>query len=268
MDKQIDYAILRAYNNKTYNPSNPPDVANLISKIDPVVKKIIVVVNGTQDAANTPEFLRSTFPIQSKEGKIETIVLKDYGWSKALNAGLRASMPKGDYETRLMISNEINPTVEQLIDMHEKTLKGTGIASASYGLFNTGSYALFEGREEPTCLVPRNTFTLWRSASMHGFAFNEKLDSQMGMEDVYMGLQIYDRTKLLPVLGPVDVEWKVRQGVNSEEKHGKERETIRKYLPQFRDDTLNAYFNALSVMALSKGKGNGMPLFRAIKSYE
>ncbi|MBI4116597.1 hypothetical protein HY449_02530 [Candidatus Pacearchaeota archaeon] len=268
MEKQIDYAILRAYNNKAYDPKNPPDVANLISKIDPVVKKIIVVVNGPQDGANTPEFLRSTFPTQSKEGKIETIVLENYGWSKALNEGLRASMPKSDYETRLMISNEVNPTQEQLMEMHEKVLKGNAISSVVYGLFNTGSYALFEGRDEPTCLVPRNTCTLWRSDVMKGFAFNEKLDSQMGMEDVYMGLQIYAKTKLLPVLGPTNVKWAVRQGVNSQEKHNKERETIRNYLPQFRDDTLNAYFNALSVIALSKGKGNGMPLFRAIKSYE
>lgn len=103
---------------------------------------------------------------------------------------------------------------------------------------------------------------------MQGFVFNEELDSQQGMEDVYLGLQIYDKTKLLPVLGPVDVEWKVRQGVNSQEKHNKERQTIKDYLKQFRPDTLDAYFNALSVMALSRGKGNGMPLFRAIMTYE
>ncbi|MBI2043114.1 hypothetical protein HYT25_01860 [Candidatus Pacearchaeota archaeon] len=177
-------------------------------------------------------------------------------------------MPKNDYETRLMISNEVNPTPEQLSEMQQQILKGSAITSEVIGLFNTGSYALFEGREEPTYLVPRNTCTLWRSAAMQGFAFNEKLDLQQGMEDIYMGLEIYKRHKLLPSLGPVNVELSIRPEVDQRVKTQKERETVKRYLPEFNIETINAYFNALSVLALSKGKGNGMPLFRAITSYE
>ncbi|MEK6898285.1 MAG: glycosyltransferase family A protein [Nanoarchaeota archaeon] len=261
--KQIDYAILRAWNN--------PSIVDLIATLDPVVNKMIVVVNGSKDQngnlldkINTLELLRHS----KFAGKIETRVLENYGWSKALNEGLRMSTPKGDYETRLIISNEVNPTQEQLMEMQKQVLVGNGIASGVYGLFSTGSYSLFDGREEPTYLVPRNTCTLWRSDAMRGFTFNEKLDSQAGMEDVYMGLQIYDKTKLLPSLGPTDVKLSIRQGVNLEEKTFKERETIKRYLPQFKIENVNAYFNALSVLALSKGKGNGMPLLRAMISYE
>lgn len=247
--RKIDYAILRAWNN--------PSIEGLIAKLDPVVNKIIVVVNGPQDKINTPEILANS----EFSKKIETIVLENYGWSKALNAGLRASMPKEDYETRLIISNEVNPTTEQLEEMQRQVLRGIGKnISGAYGVFTLGSYGLFKDRHEQTYQVPRNTFTLWVSKIIDGFEFNEKLDLKQGMEDVYMGLQIYEKKSYLPSLGPTDVDLNIREGVNIEEKTRKEYETVKEYSADFKPETIKAYFGALNVLNISKGRG-GIPLF-------
>lgn len=254
MERKIDYAILRSFSDK-YDLSETPALISLVNKMSPYVRKTIVIVNGKKDAGNTPELLKYQCSNLVHNGQLESVVLQDYDWSVALNEGLRKSPPRRPNTTRLMISTEVSPTPEQLIEMQEQTLRGNG--------FTTGSYAIFAGRNEDTYSLPRNTFTIWNADAMHGFKFNEQLDAKhgkQGMEDVYMGLALCAKKRLLPSLGPVDAEVSIRAGVNMEEKTRKERETIREYLEQFDSATIKTYFGAINATLISKGRG-GIPAF-------
>ena len=178
------FAIIRTYNNSL--------VFKLIDKLikTKLFSKVVVVVNISADKIGTVDKLHATYG----DKYINIVPLTEWGWSKAINAGLRKIAELGNYEDSvLMISNKVGITVEDIVQLQAAARN----QNASCG------FALFDGRKEASYLVPRNTCALWKLALFYriGF-FDESLDSQGGMEDYEMVLRAYQKEHRLPFLGP------------------------------------------------------------------
>ncbi len=177
------FAILRSYNTRR--------VLNLIGRLATtgVINHFTVVINAKKDHIDTPKLLddfECSIPIVA-------LPLENYGWSKALNAGIRSLPPiKTEQELVMVVSNEV-----QVVDREVVMLKGAAAsARASCG------YALFEDRTEPTYRLPRNTYIVWKRRVLQELnLFDESLDQDLGMEDYEMVLRAFRYKQLLPFIG-------------------------------------------------------------------
>lgn len=182
------HAILRTYNN--------PKTIDLIHRLgnSAVFQGIVVVINGRQDKINTQELIME----RAFKTPIQIISLQDYGWSRAINAGLHALPPiTENKELVLLVSNEVEIEPREIEQLKEAALS----EHASCG------YALFKNRTEPSYRLPRNTCAVWRRSLFDEIGyFDEELDSRGGMEDYEMVLRAYSQKELLPRIGAKDVK--------------------------------------------------------------
>lgn len=194
------HAILRSYNN--------PEVLKLIDRLalSNSIDNLIVVINSKEDRINTRKIIIShNCPIP-----IIIIPVENYGWSKAINAGI-VSLPPKTYENELImvVSNEALLSQKDISLLKEVAL----LDGSSCG------YALFKDRKETTYCLPRNTCIIWKRSIFHDVGyFNEELDKKGGMEDYDMVLRAYMEKGLLPFIGPKSVNLNNRQAVNYKEK--------------------------------------------------
>src|SRR5687767_2959642 len=154
------------------------------------VDSFTVACDAGRDSVNTPELLKSL----DLPEPVRALPLEDYGWSRALNAGLRSLPPqRGEDEWVLVVSNEVGVRPDEL---------GLLLGAASTPGASCG-YALFEGRREPTYRLPRNTYIAWRRGVFRDCGpFDESLDGDTGMEDYELVLRAYASARLLPFAGP------------------------------------------------------------------
>ena len=117
------------------------------------------------------------------------VLLNDYGWARALNAGVRAiSAEPGAFV--LAISHEVHVHrhhIDALVDA-----SGSGVSCA---------YASFQARRSASYRMPRNTFCMWpcRTLLEEGL-FDERLDERGGMEDYDLALRLFAHRGLVPRL--------------------------------------------------------------------
>lgn len=198
------YAILRSYNTSK--------VLALVTQLSStgMVDHITVVINSRKDRINTVTLLKSfDWP-----KPVLAVPIGEYGWSQALNAGLRSLPPPVDNrELVMMVSNEVEIMHEEV----ESLIRAARLENASCG------YALFRGRMEPTYQLPRNTFIIWKRRLFGEIGlFDQSLDNDIGMEDYDMVLRAFESKQLLPFLGCKNVSLKLRPGNNLAEKLGLE----------------------------------------------
>jgi hypothetical protein len=178
------HAILRSF--------GTPRVLSLMEALGATgaVDSYTVASDAKRDSVNTPGLIKTL----ALPAPVRALPLEDYGWSKALNAGIRALPPRrDDDELALIVSTEVHVRPEEL----RLLLKAASTPGASCG------YALFAGRAEPTYRLPRNTYIAWRrSVFRETGLFDESLDGDTGMEDYEMVLRSYASTRLLPFAGP------------------------------------------------------------------
>ena len=201
MERPKVSALLRAYNN--------PLVVDLIRNIadEGIVDDFVVVINADKDTIGTKDLLSQS----AYASQVNALPINNYGWSRALNAGL-AAMPEmtNGNELVLCISNEVEITRDQFLRTTEAVL---GHADALIG------YVLFEDRHEPSYCLPRNTCGLWKRARLAELGdFIEELDQKQGMEDVEMVLRGYLHKNWLPYLGATNVKIAVRQDIETKSK--------------------------------------------------
>src|SRR3989344_1269889 len=181
MERPKVSALLRAYNN--------PLVVDLIRSIadEGIVDDFVVVINADKDTIGTKDLLSQA----AYASRVKALPINNYGWSRALNAGL-AAMPEiaiGN-ELVLCISNEVIITRNQF-EENKKVLFGHEGALMSY--------VLFKDRHEQSYCLPRNTCGLWKRTGLAELGdFCEDLDKKQGMEDVEMVLRGYRHKKWLP----------------------------------------------------------------------
>jgi hypothetical protein len=194
------HAILRSY--------NTDKVLTLIDHLKAIdlITCFTVVINSKKDRLDTARLLETRYP----STRIITVPLENYGWSKAINAGIRSLPPiRNDQEMVMVVSNEVQILPGE-VDLLRRS---ASLPQASCG------YALFEGRDEPTYRLPRNTFIIWkRSVFEEVGLFDENLDDDTGMEDYDMVLRAYHLSQLLPFIGPKSVRIGPRLENNMAEK--------------------------------------------------
>jgi hypothetical protein len=194
------YAILRSYELLNALP--------LINQLNAthMINYITVVINSEEDHIDATRLLKP-FDFSTP---IFTVFLERFGWSKALNAGIR-SLPTSanEQEFVLMVSNEVKIIPQEL----NLLIKAASLDNSSCG------YALFKDRTEPTYRLPRNTFCIWKRKIFEeiGF-FDESLDGDTGMEDYDMVLRAFKSSKLLPFIGPKNVRIELPPDLNLAEK--------------------------------------------------
>jgi len=178
---------------RTYNNARVVDTIRQL-KTTGRVTHFTVVINARQDSLDTPGLLTGL----GFHREISCILLEDFGWAKALNAGLKSLPPVSNEDELVMIvSNEVEITKSE-IDL--------AIEAALQDCSSCG-YALFEGRREPSYSVPRNTFTIRRRRIFDRIGvFRESFDQQTGtgtgMEDYEFVLRAFSVERLLPFVGP------------------------------------------------------------------
>ena len=196
------YAILRSFNTRK--------VLDLIARLNEIefISRFVVVINAKEDKINTPKLLAEFKPLKPTI----LVPIENYGWSKALNAGLCALPPATERnELVLMVSNEVHVTPQNILRLKQAASQPT----ASCG------YSLFADRTSPTYYLPRNTYIVWKRAVFEAVGlFDERLDEGIGMEDYQMALRAFQHLQLLPFLGPQEVRIDARPGI--EEKVGRE----------------------------------------------
>lgn len=198
------FTILRSYNSRK--------ILDLIGQLTAtgMTNHFTVVIDAKKDAIDTPRLLddfESAIPIVA-------LSLETYGWSKALNAGIRSLPPmKTEQELVMIVSNEV-----QIIPQEISMLKDAATrANASCG------YALFDGRTEPTYRLPRNTYIVWKRRVVEDLnLFDETLDQDLGMEDYEMVLRAFRLRQLLPYAGPKSSKLDLSSYANLEEKRARE----------------------------------------------
>lgn len=186
------HAILRTYNN--------PRIVDIIRRLKATrrVTGFTVVINARQDSLDTPELLREL----EFHREINCVLLEDFGWAKALNAGLKSLPPISSAdELVLTVSNEVEVTSPE-IDL--------AISAALQDSSSCG-YALFDGRREPSYSVPRNTFTIRRRnifdrIGLFQESFDQRAGTGTGMEDYELVLRAFSVERLLPFVGPKAVK--------------------------------------------------------------
>lgn len=168
-------AILRAYNDKR--------IFKLIENINPYVHHFNIVININKDK-NLESALRSN-PLSEK---ITPLPIRNYGWSKALNAGIK-EVPK-ESDLVLCISNG----VEFLESDNFNSLSREASKPE-----NSCSFPTYKDRNEFAWKIPRNTCTFWNKKVFEEIGyFNESLDSGEGMEDYELALRAYIEKGLTP----------------------------------------------------------------------
>lgn len=199
----------------------------------------IVVVDAKRDSINTPKLLQEIscpFPIQA-------ILLDEYGLSKALNAAIR-SLPGADErvpEFVMPISNEVVIEPEHI----RLLLEPASRAQASCG------YALFQERHETSYSVPRNTCAVWKLSLLLSMGlFDERLDSQGGMEDYEMILRIFDCLQLLPFAAKKRIGLLTRDPVSFSQKVAMEEQSIRTIEAGYSEEVVNSMRAHLKDQAL------------------
>jgi hypothetical protein len=190
---------------RTFNSTKVLELIRLLSTAG-LTTHFTVVINSKEDRIGTKRLLRdvdSAIPIS-------LVTLDEYGWSRALNAGLRSLPPVSrDDELVMMVSNDVKAMPQEIKLLKEAAL----VEDASCG------YALFEGRTEATYELPRNTFVVWRRRLFEEIGlFDESLDRDTGMEDYDMVLRAFKHCKRLPFLGPKNVRLEQRTDVNLADK--------------------------------------------------
>jgi len=177
--QKID-VILRTFNN--------PDILNILQQLQNIknIDKTIVIINKLKDKIDSKNLILSKYP------KVKIVELVNYGWSKALNAGIKISLNNKSSKYILIVSNEVKikqSYIDELIKMHQ--------------LYSniSASYMQFKDRDEFNYKIPRNTAILWKKEifTKVGF-FNENLDTKGGMEDFELILRAYKRLNLIPYL--------------------------------------------------------------------
>lgn len=196
------HTVLRSYNST--------EVLNLIRRLSSTgfVTSFSVVINSREDRIGTGRLLKAIdSPIP-----IVLVPLEEYGWSRALNAGIRALPPIRHYdELVMMVSNGVRIIPGEVSLMKQAALK----QDASCG------YALFEGRDELTYRMPRNTFIVWRRKLFEEAGlFDERLDTDTGMEDYDMVLRACQHTNRLPYIGPKNARIQLRSDIDLTAKLG------------------------------------------------
>ncbi|MFN0278012.1 MAG: hypothetical protein ACKVRN_05345 [Pyrinomonadaceae bacterium] len=156
--------------------------------------------------------------INLKNCSIETIVLREFGWSKSLNVGIKA-LSSGRSEDNFVLIVSTTVCVETY-DV-QSMMNSAQMQNASC------SFALFEGREEPSYLLPRNTYIVWKKSVLERLGtFDETLDESTGMEDYEMVLRAYKELQKVPYLGSRSVKVKIPDSVTFERKLDRERKGI------------------------------------------
>jgi hypothetical protein len=178
---------------------------------------------------------------------IETVYLPVFGWSLALNAGLRSiSARRSKDDHILLLSTTVRPTIEELRTL----MSAAEQPGASCG------YALFEERREISYVLPRNTLIVWKRSVLQQLGpFDESLDDYAGMEDYEMVLRAFSRLGLLPNLGPTNVKIITPRQPVFESKLRRESEGIDIVNGKYeRDDIAKVVAHLTSEMQRSKGK--------------
>ncbi|MEK6905085.1 MAG: hypothetical protein AABX24_01665 [Nanoarchaeota archaeon] len=235
MERPKVSALLRAYNN--------PLVVDLIRNIadENIVDDFVVVINADKDTIGTKDLLSQSV----YASRVKALPINNYGWSRALNAGL-AAMPEmvNGNELVLCISNEVSLARREFED-NQRVLFSHDEALMSY--------VLFKGRDEPSYCLPRNTCGLWKRARLLELGdFLEELDQKQGMEDVEMVLRGYQQGKWLPYLGATDLSITVKQDVETKTK--KEWETIMGINQLYTPETLKAVYSHIQAENKAKGR--------------
>jgi len=191
------HVLLRSYN--SYK------VFELIKKLSKtgIFSSITVIINEKEDNIDTKNILKNL----SNKIPLYSISLYDYGWSKALNAGIKYLINnhilKDQAENTFImpISNEVKIDKERILLLLETASKDN-VSCA---------YTLFYDRLETTYLLPRNTCLLWKLNVFHEIGyFNENNDLNMGMEDYEMALRCFQKQNLLPAVIPIKCTLKIR----------------------------------------------------------
>ena len=205
------HAVLRSFNSTRVIDL----IHRLLSSRTPFTS-ITVVIDAKRDSINTPKALREI----ACPFRIQVILLDEYGWSKALNAAIK-SLPAanvGTPEFVMPLSNEVMIEPDHI----ELLLRSASAESASCG------YALFQGRHEISYSVPRNTCTIWKRILFSSIGlFDERLDSQGGMEDYELVLRAFDRLRLLPYVAEKRIGLVVRDPTGFPQKVAMEENAAR-----------------------------------------
>lgn len=232
------YALLRSFNS-----TRVIDLIHRLLLSPTPFTSIIVVVDEKRDQINTPKLLREIscpFPIQ-------VVLLEQYGWSKALNAGIK-SLPVADVkvpEFVMPVSDEVMIEPEHI----RLLLEAASQRNAFCG------YALFQERYETSYSVPRNTCVVWKRSPLLSMGlFDERLDSQGGMEDYEMILRAFDRLQLLPFAAKKRVGLVVRDPVSFPQKVAMEEHAIRAIEAHYSEEVVNTIRAHLRNQALKVNK--------------
>lgn len=228
------YVVLRSFNS-----TRVIDLIRRLSLSPIPLTSIVVVINAKRDLINTPKLLQEItcpFPIQ-------VILLEQYGWAKALNAAIK-SLPATDTrvpEFVMSVSNEVEIEPEHI----RLLLAAASQMSASCG------YALFQGRYETSYCVPRNTCVVWKRSLLLGIGlFDERLDSQGGMEDYEMILRAFDHLQLLPFVVKKRARLFVRDTAGFPQKLAMEEQAIRAIEARYPQKAVNTVRAHLKSQAL------------------
>ena len=220
--KPLVHVILRSFNS--------PRVVELLqqlslSNIRP--ESVTIVVDAKRDFIDTPKLIHEkTYPFP-----ILVQSLDDYGWAKALNTAIVSLSALGSTanEFIMAISNEVRiepDGIEMLLHVASKD-------GASCG------YALFEGRDEPSYTVPRNTCAIWNMLLFSTVGeFDERLDSAGGMEDYEMVMRAFDRLHLLPFAAERRMELLIRDPVTFAQKLSAEERAMKTIDMRYSDGVL------------------------------
>jgi len=179
-----------------------------------MVNDITVVINSEEDHMQATCLLKP-FDFSTP---IFTVFLERFGWSKALNAGIRSLTTSVDkQELIMMVSNEVKIVPREL----KLLIRASSLDNSSCG------YALFKGRTEPTYRLPRNTFCIWKRRIFEEIGlFDERLDEDTGMEDYDMIIRAYNHSQLLPFIGPKNVQIELPSNLNLAEKLNRENRGV------------------------------------------
>ena len=191
MDKDVSVgAVLRAYNND-----------RVVRQIEALaqtglVKKIVVVTDPMKDKEDgdyTGRIVGEHIRDKATPNYPEVHYAKHsaYTWSNALNLGVDILIGRLNPVDRVFcLSNEVEFGGREGL---KALLKASAQPDSSSG------FALYEGRNEPTYQLPRNTCTLWKAEHLSefhretGHYFDTLTDKTGGMEDVLTALRLYAR---------------------------------------------------------------------------
>jgi hypothetical protein len=222
------HAILRSFND--------PRVTEIIDSLEATgqVSDVWVAINSEVDRVDTAKLLRS----YAGGLNVTPVPLENYGWSKALNTCLRMLMEKAPGNDRvLIISNQVNFTAREVKDLAHAAAAN----EASCG------YALFSERREPTYLMPRNTFIVWKQSVFTEVGmFDESLDEDTGMEDVDLALRIYERRGALPFLGARNVSLELNRHLDFAEKLEWEKRGVEKIEKRFAPELVENFLRHIA----------------------